>query len=123
MAIERFEDIECWQMGRELPRLVDYLVLNTGLKTDFSLKDQMYRSSGSVMDNVAEGFDAGSNREFVRFLRYSKRFCTELPSQLYRALDRNYCSQAQFDELYQLAEGAKGKIGGFIAYLRKHPDR
>lgn len=72
------------------------------------------------MDNVAEGFDAGSSAEFVRFLWYSKRSCTELQSQLYRALDRGYCSQTEFEELYDLARLAKSKIGGFIAYLKTH---
>jgi four helix bundle protein len=120
MAIERFEDIECWQMGRELARLVDELARGTGLKNDFSLKDQMSRSSGSVMDNVAEGFDAGGNREFVRFLWYSKRSCTELQSHMYRALDRNYCDQLKFNEIYDLARLTRSKIGAFIAYLKSH---
>ena len=120
MAIERFEDIECWQMGRELSRQVYDMACHTGLKNDFSLKDQMSRSSGSIMDNVAEGFDSGSNAEFVRFLWYSKRSSTELQSQLYRALDRGYCDQTKFDEMYKLAHSAKSKIGSFIAYLKTH---
>jgi four helix bundle protein len=120
MAIERFEDIECWQLGRELSRQVFEMTCNTALKNDYSLKDQMSRSTGSVMDNVAEGFDAGSNAEFVRFLWYSKRSCTELQSQLYRALDRGYCDQRKFNETYQLAQTAKAKIGSFIAYLKAH---
>lgn len=74
------------------------------------------------MDNVAEGFDSGTNADFVRFLWYAKRSCTELQSQLYRALDSGYCKAARFDEIYQTAETAKAKIGGFIAYLQAAPD-
>ncbi len=74
------------------------------------------------MDNVAEGFDSGSNAEFIRFLWYSKRSCTELQSQLYRALDRKHCDPKSFNEIYALAETAKSKLGGFIAYLTSTPD-
>ncbi len=118
MAIERFEDIECWKLGRVLAQRVDGLVKEGGLKADYPLRDQMSRSAGSIMDNVAEGFDAGSNREFVRFLWYSKRSSSELQSQLYRALDRGYCSTTTFNELYELCRQAKLKIAAFIRYLR-----
>ena len=57
---------------------------------DFSLRDQINRASGSIMDNIAEGFDGGSNAEFARFLSYAQRACTEVQSQLDRALDRHY---------------------------------
>lgn len=120
MAIERFEDIEGWKLGRELAAHVHRLARDTGLKNDFSLKDQMSRSSGSIMDNIAEGFDAGTNPEFIRFLWYAKRSCTELQSQLYRTLDRGCCDQQGFDQLYELARLAKSKIGGFIAYLKSN---
>lgn len=72
------------------------------------------------MDNVAEGFDAGTNPEFIRFLRYAKRSCTELQSQLYRVLDRGYCDQDRFKQLYDLAHLAKSKIGGCVACLKKN---
>ena len=69
------------------------------------------------MDNIAEGFDSGTNPEFIRFLRYSHRSYSELQSQLYRALDRRHIEQAAFDQLYQLAAQTRSKIGGFIRYL------
>ena len=71
------------------------------------------------MHNIAEGFDGGSNAEFTRFLRYSQRSCSEVQSELYVALDQNYISQSEFDDLYTLAGQAHSKIGGFIAYLTK----
>jgi four helix bundle protein len=123
MKIERFEDIESWQLARELCRFVYSLVNGSPLGRDFSLKDQMVRSSGSIMDNIAEGFDGGTNREFIRFLQYSKRSCSELQSQLYRCLDQNYCSQDQFDAIYAQTAFTRNKIGAFINYLSKHLER
>jgi len=122
MKIERFEDIEAWKLGRQICQEIFSLAEAGGLGRDFSLKDQMFRSSGSIMDNVAEGFDAGGNREFMRFLQYAKRSCSELQSQLYRALDRKYCAEARFEELYELARFARSKIGAFIKYLSHHAD-
>ncbi len=123
MKIERFEDIEGWQLARELCRSVYELAKNSTLGRDFSLKDQMVRSSGSIMDNIAEGFDGGTNREFIRFLQYSKRSCSELQSQLYRCLDQNYCSQDQFEAIYVQVTLTRNKIGAFINYLSKHLER
>lgn len=118
MAIERFEDIMAWQRARELTNKV-YEVSGTGnFAKDFGLKDQIRKAAGSVMHNIAEGFDAGSDPEFIRFLRYARRSATEVQSQLYIALDQGYISQAQFNEIYDLAEQCKKLINGFIAYLR-----
>jgi four helix bundle protein len=119
MRIERFEDIEGWKLGRELTCLVYRLSKNDGFSKDRGLKDQIQRAAGSVMHNIAEGFDGGSNAEFIKFLRYSQRSASEVRSQLYVALDQQYISQAEFDQTYLLAVQAKDKIGGFIAYLLK----
>lgn len=123
MKIERFEDIEAWQTAREVCRAVYALTASSGLGKDFSLKDQMIRSSGSIMDNIAEGFDGGTNREFIHFLQYAKRSCSELQSQLYRCLDQRHCTTDQFDSLYTQANLTRNKIGAFINYLSKHLDR
>jgi four helix bundle protein len=117
MKIERFEDIEGWQLGRELTRAVYAVSSSGGFSKDFGLKDQIQRASGSVMHNIAEGFDGGSNAEFIRFLRYSQRSCSEVQSELYVALDQGYISSVQFEELYALTGRARAKVGGFIAYL------
>lgn len=74
------------------------------------------------MDNIAEGFDAGSNREFVKFLQYSKRSCTELQSQLYRCLDQEYLTNDRFQQLYELAGNTRDKIGAFLQYLTRNLD-
>ncbi len=119
MKIERFEDIHAWQLGRELTAKVYALTRQGSFAKDYGLKDQIQRAAGSVMHNIAEGFDGGSNAEFAKFLRYAQRSCSEVKSQLYVALDQNYITQNKFDELYTLASHAHSKTGGFIAYLTK----
>ena len=117
MTIRRFEDIEGWQLARELTKRVYAVAMRGAFAKDFGLRDQMTRASGSTMHNIAERFDGGSNAEFVKFLRYSQRSCSEVQSQLYIALDRNYVSQDEFDLLYQQAALTHAKVGGFIRYL------
>ena len=117
MKITRFEDIEAWQIGRELTRLIYDITKQGKFVRDFGLKDQIQRASGSIMHNIAEGFDGGSNKEFIKFLGYSQRSCSEVQSELYVALDQEYINSAQFHQLYDLAGQAHSKIGAFIAYL------
>jgi len=117
LKIERFEDIEAWQVARELTRKIYLATLDGQFTKDYGLKNQIQQACGSIMHNIAEGFDAGSNAEFVKFLRYAKRSCTEVQSQLYVALDQNYLSKKEFDELYEMAEITRAKIGGFVKYL------
>jgi len=88
MKIKRFEDIEAWQLARELTAKVYALTRRPGFTRDYGLKDQIQRASGSVMHNIAEGFDGGSNAEFAKFLRYAQRSCSEVRSELYVALDQ-----------------------------------
>jgi len=119
MKIERFEEIEGWQIGRELVRQVYEVTKKGEFAKDYGLKDQIQRAAGSVMHNIAEGFDGGSNAEFIKFLRYAQRSASEVQSELYVALDQMYISQEKFQELHDLAAHAKSKIGGFIAYLQR----
>lgn len=70
------------------------------------------------MDNIAEAFDGGSNAELVRFLAYAQRSCREVQSQLYRGLDRNHFTNADFNTMYELADHTHRKIGGFMKYLK-----
>ena len=119
MAIERFEDIEAWQAARQLTRAV-YSVAGRGrFARDWGLRDQVQRAATSVMANAAEGFDSQTNQAFIQFLGYALRSATELQSHLYVALDQNYISQDEFDELYQQAVKVKSLLHGFIRYLRK----
>ena len=116
-TITRFEDLEIWQLSRELSKEVYELTFVEPIKSDFRLKDQMRGSSGSIMDNIAEGFERGSKLEFINSLSYSKGEVGELKSQLYRALDNKYISQEIFDTLYNKADIITKKITAFITYL------
>jgi len=121
MTIRRFEDIEAWQSARELTRQVYAVAMRGTFAKDFGLREQITRASGSAMHNIAEGFDGGTNAEFVKFLRYSQRSCSEVQSQLYVALDQTYISQEQFDAIYKQAALTHAKVGGFIRYLSSLP--
>jgi four helix bundle protein len=70
------------------------------------------------MDNIAEGFDDGSTREFIRFLGYAQRSSIEVQSQLYRAFDCKYINQDQFDSTYEMAPDCWKQIKGLRKYLR-----
>ena len=93
--------------------------MKASLKKSYRLIHQIEGSSGSIMDNIAEGFERGTKLEFIQFLGYSKGSCGEFRSQLYRALDRNYLTQAEFEELYQLAIRISSLLQKFIEYLLK----
>ena len=116
-TINRFEDLEIWQLSRILSKEIFDLTQNSKLSKDYEMKDQMNRSAGSVMDNVAEGFGRGSRLEFIQFLSIASGSSDELKSQLYRCLDRGYLKNDDFDKLYEKANAVYKKINGFIKYL------
>jgi len=118
MKITRFEDIEAWKLGRELSQSIYEVVNGPKFSKDYALRDQICRASVSVMSNIAEGFNSGSNAEFTRFLSYAQRSCSELQSQLYIALDQNYITKDLFDNIYDLSGKTSSKIGAFIKYLK-----
>jgi four helix bundle protein len=117
MRIERFEDIEAWQLSRELSRKVYRLKKKPTFARDFGLKGQIQDAAGSSMHNIAEGFDSETNAEFVRFLRYAKRSYTEVQSELYVALDQQYITNDEFQDVYDHAARTRTAIRGFIKYL------
>lgn len=117
-TVKKFEDLEVWQKSRNLCKRIYDMLQGEGISKDYKLKDQMNGSSGSIMDNIAEGFDRDGKNEFKQFLSYSKGSTGELKSQLYRALDRKYITQEQFDDLYKEIQFISGSLGGFMKYLR-----
>jgi four helix bundle protein len=116
-TIQKFEDLEIWQLARTLSKDIFNLSQKGKLVKDFSLKDQMNRSSGSIMDNIAEGFGRGSRLEFIQFLSFSTGSADELKSQLYRCLDKEYIGKESFEDLYERTNAVYKKINGFIKYL------
>lgn len=118
-TITKFEELEIWQFARQLSRKIFTLSEKEKFNKDYGIRNQIRDSSGSVMDNIAEGFGRGGNKEFVAFLCYSIGSCSETQSQLYRALDYNYISKTEFDECYILAQTIINKTGSFVTYLNK----
>ncbi|MGE5521830.1 MAG: four helix bundle protein [Candidatus Dadabacteria bacterium] len=117
-TILRFEDLEIWKMARELANEVFTVYSNSNsFSKDYKLKEQINGSSGSVMDNIAEGFARGSRNEFINFLSIAKGSIAEVKSQLYRAHDRDYISSDAFDSLYNKADEISKKVAVFIKYL------
>lgn len=117
--VERFEDLVAWQKGRKLTKWI-YSLTNKGpFSKDFGLRDQIRRASVSIMSNLAEGFERGGRPEFHQFVVIAKGSCAEVRSQLYVALDVEYITQEQFDELYNLAIEVSRILGGLRSALQK----
>ncbi|MEJ5241801.1 MAG: four helix bundle protein [Anaerolineales bacterium] len=117
--IQRFEELRVWQMARRLANLIYDLTDQGEFARDFKLRDQIRDAASSVMHNIAEGFDDGSDGEFIHFLKYSRRSASEVQSQLYLALDRGYITKEQFQQAYDRCTETKKAINAFIAYLRR----
>ncbi len=117
-TVKSFEELEIWQIARELENKI-FLITQSSilLAKDFSLKDQINRSSGSVMDNISEGFGRSSRLEFIQFLSIAKASAAEVQSQLIRCYDRKYISKEELVLLNELALKAGNKISAFIKYL------
>lgn len=119
-TVTRFEDLDIWKEARKLSKEIYLLTLNNSdFKNDFRFRDQIRASSGSIMDNIAEGFERNGNLEFRQFLSIAKGSVGETRSQLYRALDFNYITQEVFEVLKKDSENLSGKINNFITYLNK----
>jgi four helix bundle protein len=116
-TIKCFEEIEAWKLARSFYNSIGVLIEQGKFKNNFGLIDQIDRASGSIMDNIAEGFERGSRAEFIVFLGYAKGSAGEVRSQLYRALDRKYLSQEEFNELYAHIIYISSCIQKFIEYL------
>jgi four helix bundle protein len=118
-TVKHFEELHVWQSARELVRMIYDDSGQKEFGRDFELKDQVRRAAVSVMSNIAEGFNAGSDAEFVRFLGFTRRSNSEMQSQAYVALDLNYISKERFQSLYQKANLVERQINSLISYLAK----
>lgn len=122
-TINRFEDLQIWQMAREYCKLIYPLTYVGAFARDFKLKDQINAASGSIMDNIAEGFERNGKLELIQFLSIAKGSCGESRSQFYRALDRAYITEEQMKVLCQQSENISNKIGSFITCLNNTEHR
>lgn len=118
-TIQKFEELKVWQKARELSNHIYPLTFKDPIASDFRFKDQIRGSLGSIMDNIAEGFERGSKLEFINALGTSKGEVGELKSQLYRGIDNNYFSKNQFQEYYLIADELTKMITSLIRYLNK----
>ena len=118
-TILKFEELEIWKQARTLSFHVFQFTLKEALLKEFRFKEQIKAAAGSVMDNIAEGFDRSSRLEFINFLGIAKGSCGEVKSQLYRALDQKYITEDEFLKLYQMYDGLSTGIATFIIYLNK----
>jgi four helix bundle protein len=116
--IQNFEDLNVWQRTRELSGSVYELTKKKDFSKDYSLVDQIRRSSISVLSNIAEGFERGSNKEFMQFLYIAKGSCGEVRSQLYIALDQRYITEEDFNTCKVLCMKISGMISNLINYLK-----
>ncbi len=119
-TIKRFEDLEIWKDARLLCKQIRSLLLkNDFFAKDFTLRNQISGSSGSIMDNIAEGFGREGNKEFVNFLSFAGGSCNETKSQLYRAFDFEYVSEKDLNITFELIEKLSAGIKALMTYLKK----
>src|SRR5215204_7038359 len=118
-TIKAFEDIQSWQKGREVCQILGNMIDQGRFAKNYRLIHQIEGSSGSIMDNIAEGFERGTRLEFAQFLGYAKGSCGELRSQLYRAMDRHYITKEEFESLKSMVVSISSLIQKLISYLLK----
>lgn len=118
-TIKCYEDIEAWKQARILCGRIFKLITTGDFSKDYKLREQINGSSGSVMDNIAEGFERDGRKEFIQFLSFAKGSCGEVRSQLYRAYDRKYISEQEFSELCTFSNSFSKMIGSLMIYLKK----
>ena len=118
-TIKNFEELDSWKKARELAGYIYELARKEKFSRDFGLRDQIQRAAGSVMHNIAEGFESGYDPEFIRFLKMARRSAAEVQSELYLALDALYITEAELQKAYHLATESKKLINGLITYLAK----
>ena len=115
MKIDRFEDIDAWKEARFLVKEIYGAFSGSN---DYGFKDQMQRAALSIMSNIAEGFDRGSNKEFIQFLTVARGSVSEVKSLAYAALDIGYVDKNTFNNLSEQCLKLSSLINGFIRYLR-----
>ena len=117
-TIKRFEDLEAWKKARELSKLIYEITNDNLLLKEYGLKNQTRNSSGSIMDNIAEGFERQGKKEFIQFLSIAKGSAGELKSQLYRILDQKFITEEKFNQIYNITDEVGRMINGLSNYLK-----
>jgi four helix bundle protein len=121
--VERFEDLKVWQHAIEIGLKIYQLVEQIQVSKDFRSKNQLIGCAISISNNIAEGFEYNSNRQFVRYLAIAKGSAGELRSQLYLLLKAEKISQSDYDILYNDLIQISSEIKGFMKYLNEFENR
>ena len=122
MKVQRFEELEAWQIARELANQIYKITKQESVCRDFGFVDQIRRAAISIMNNIAEGFERGSNKDFVRFLFIARGSAGEVRSLLYLGLDQGYLTNSEFSECRDLCIRSGQIIWALIKGLRKKVD-
>ena len=117
-AVRDFEELAIFQKARELSKKIYPVTNREGFKSDYRFVQQIRAAAGSIMDNIAEGFERGGNKEFVNFLYIAKGSCGEVRSQLIRANDVGYLTPDEYTELYNDCRKLSAAIMNFIKEIR-----
>ena len=118
MNVKRFEDLEIWQEAREICKIVFTITSKAPFCNDFKFRDQIRASGGSAMDNIAEGFDRGGNKEFHQFLSVVRGSTGEVRSQTYRAYDYKYINEEMFNNLLERTDSLSRKTYNLMQHLK-----
>ena len=118
MKVQRFEDLEAWQLARELTNQIYTITKKETIRRDFGFVDQVRRAALSIMNNIAEGFERGTNKDFVKFLFIAKGSAGEVRSMLYLGLDQGYLTNSEFSECTEVCIRSSQIVGGLIRSLR-----
>ena len=117
--IETFEDLTIFKKARELSKVVYNITREGEFCNDYRFAQQIRASSGSVMDNIAEGFERNGKKEYINFLYIAKGSCGEVRSQIIRAYDCGYITKEQANDYYEQAKSLSVAIMNTINSIVK----
>ena len=120
MKIQRFEDLEAWQIARELTNQIYTITQKESICRDFGFGDQIRRAAISIMNNIAEGFERGTNKDFAKYIFIARGSAGEVRSMLYVALDQEYLTRETFKQCHELSIRCSQLCWGLIKHLKKH---
>ena len=117
--IHKIDDLRVWQNARVLCKIIYTLTHKEDFEKDFRFVQQIRAAAGSIMDNIAEGYGRGGNKEFIQFLSIAKGSTQEVLSQLYRAYDVQHITEQDFIETKQLLNTISVMLHNLIERLKQ----